>query len=176
MQINPYSCVWYSIFPCYFHFISSWGWIKNKWPPYIARALSGPARCRQLLVVCSLTTRKSFCSGRKHRAIKLKGSLKLRRSLGDSRASGSRRKEPRLTCVPVACLSLSYSCTCSCCVCCSQRGGCKGLGSRPHRTGLEEIRSKHPACALPFLFPQERRFCRSHLVCVLLFLVKGLEN
>lgn len=122
----------------------------------LPRALFGSARCRQRLAGCCSTPWNSFCSGRKYGAIKLKGSLKLRRSLGDSRASGNRRWEPRLTCVPVAGLRLSYSCTCSCCVFCSPR---VAKGSRPQRTGLAEIRSKDPACVLSLFFSQERRFC-----------------
>lgn len=120
MHIYSYFCVWYPIFPCYFQFISSLGGeLKTSSHHTLPRTLFGSSRCRQLLAGCSLTPWNSFCSGRKHGAIKLKGSLKPRRSLGDSRASGKRRREPRLTCVPVACLSLPYSCTC--CVFCSQR-------------------------------------------------------
>lgn len=151
--------------------------LKTSGHHALPRALSGPARCRQLLVGCSLTTRKSFCSGRKHRARKLKGSLKLRRSLGDSRASGSRRKEPRLTCVPVVCRSLSYSCTCSSCVCAAHRGvGAKGwVRDLTGRAWKKSGASTRLARCLSS-FPRERLFCRSHSVCVLLFLVKGLEN
>jgi hypothetical protein len=134
----------------------------------LPRTLFGPAQYRQILAGCSITPWNSFSSGRKHGAIKFRGSLKLRRSLGDSRASGSHRREPRLTCMPVACLSLAYSRTCSCCVLCSQRGA-KGFEDSEDWPGTNQEQE-------PSSFPREGRYCRSHLVCVQLLLVRGLEN